>query len=366
MDLVFSHLRVEMLLSLLVAAFIARLAVPSIVRIAIAKQLVATPNGRTSHEGAVPYLGGISIFASLVISASLFVVDGFNREFQFILPGLLIIFFFGIKDDIANLSAKKKLFGQVLASLIVIVLADVRIFTFHGLFGIYDLPLYTSYAFSLVVFLGVINAFNLIDGIDGLASGLGIQISVLLGLWLAFLQKYDYAVFAFALTGGLIPFYFYNVFGKKYKLFMGDTGSLLIGFVFAVLAVKVLCCELPPMSKLYAEGLPVLVASTMVMPLTDTIRVFLIRIARGRSPFSADKNHFHHYLLQLGLNHRQASFIIVLLNTGLFLLAFTFRHWNDLRLGTMVFGTAFIITMLPGLILSVIKKRSAGRSLVEQ
>ncbi len=349
--LIFTYLNWDIFFSFLMAAFIAKIAISPIVRVARAKNLVAKPNGRTCHNGVVPHLGGIAIFASLIISTSLFVKDGFSNEFQFIIPATLIIFFNGLEDDIVSIKPRTKLFWQIVASLLVVILADVRISTFHGILGIGELPLVVSYLFTLLVFVALINAFNLIDGIDGLASGLGIQISLVFGFWLAFLQRYDYAVLAFALAGGLIPFYLSNVFGKKYKLFMGDTGSLLIGLVFSILSVKILCCELPTDSLLFANALPMLVVSVMIIPIADTIRVFAFRIARGRSPFHADNHHFHHYLLRLGMSHWQASTSIVLINTALFLLAFSLRHWGDIRLGFLIFGLAFAITSAPRVIL---------------
>ena len=206
------HLEWTILASIVLAAIISWLAIPAIVRISKSKNLVAKVTSRTSHEGKVPYLGGIAIFASLAICSSLFAKHGLTREFQFVLPALLIIFFIGLKDDIVDVNSITKFVGQIIASMIVIVLADVRITSFHGILGINDIGVFVSISLSLLVFLCVINAFNLIDGIDGLASGLGIQISMVFGFWLTFLQQHDYAILAFSLTGGLIPFYFYNVF----------------------------------------------------------------------------------------------------------------------------------------------------------
>ncbi len=365
-NLILEYLNWNMLFSLLIAAMISRIAIPPVVRVARAKKLVSVQNGRSSHLGTVPYLGGIPIFAALAISASLFVKDDLSQEFQYIFPAILIIFFIGLKDDIVNIRPLTKLYGQILASLLVIILADVRISTLHGILGIGELNLIVSYLFTLLVFVALINAFNLSDGIDGLASGLGIQISLIFGFWLAFLQHDDYAVLAFALVGGLIPFYLYNVFGKKYKLFMGDTGSLLIGLIFSILAVKVLGCELPTDSMLYASALPMLVVSVMIISIADTIRVFVFRISKGKSPFHADKNHFHHYLIALGINHWKASTIIIISNTALFLLAFSLRNIGDIKLGFLVFGLAFAITLTPRIILELRKKDSTRRGAPSQ
>ena len=341
------YFNMYMVLSLIVAALIARIAIPPVVRVARAKHLVARTNRRTAHEGSVPYMGGIAIFASMLISSSLFMIEGSSREFQYVIPAVMIIFFIGLKDDLANISPWTKFGGQILASSIVIIMADVRIYSLHGILGINDIHPLLSLALSLIVFLGIINAFNLIDGIDGLASGLGIQISFIFGVWLAFMKLDNYAVFAFALTGAMVPFYIYNVFGKKNKLFLGDTGSLLIGMVFSILAVKIISSHMPANSRLYFSATPMVVMSAMIIPIADMIRVFSFRIARRRSPFSPDKHHFHHYLLQMGMTHWQASTTICAINFLIFLLAFAFRNRGNLELGILVLTLGIGITALP-------------------
>jgi UDP-GlcNAc:undecaprenyl-phosphate/decaprenyl-phosphate GlcNAc-1-phosphate transferase len=337
------YLTWQMLLSLMMGALISYVAIPPIVRVAKAKQLVALPNGRTSHNGAVPALGGIAIFAGLLVGSSLFVMDGFPAEFQFFIPAFLIIFFIGLKDDIVHISPFARLAGQIIAAFLVVVLAGVKISTFHGLFGINELPEWLSYIFSIFVFVCIVNAYNLIDGIDGLASGMGIIHALIFGVWVYKLGYVDYGVLAFALLGGLIPFYIFNVFGKSYKLFMGDTGSTLIGMVFAILALRILCCEYIPVAELNFNALPAVVVAVMVIPIADTLRIFTIRIAMGKSPFAADRNHFHHYLLRLGMGHWQASTSIIGLNVIVIFAAIIMRDMPARWVLLITVGSVFLI-----------------------
>jgi len=234
-----------------------------------------------------------------------------------------------------------------MAALLVVVLADVRIGTFHGMFGLETLPYWFSILFSIFVFIALINCFNLLDGIDGLASGMGIVISLIFGFWLFKLGFLNFSILSFALTGALISFYRFNVFGKKYKLFMGDNGSLLLGFLFAILAIKVMCCELPHDDKLYMRSLPTVVMGVMIIPIIDTIRVFTLRILRGKSPFSADRTHLHHVFLQLGFSHLQASSTIIAVNLILFCLTLFMRNMNPMVSAIILFSLALIVSLIP-------------------
>ena len=338
---------VRMFLGLVTGLLVALVSIPPIVRVSHTKNLGARPNGRTSHNGQVPELGGIAIFAATVMGSVLFIdVTGFS-EFRYILAAILIIFFIGLKDDLVTLRWYKKLIAEIIAAFLVVVLGGIRIATFHGMMGIGTLPYWFSILFSIFVFIALINCFNLLDGIDGLASGMGIAISLIFGYWLYRLGYVNFAILALAMAGGLISFYRYNVFGKHNKLFMGDTGSLLLGFLFAVLSIKILCCELPADNELYMRSLPTVVMGAMIVPIIDTIRVFASRIVHGRSPFSADRTHLHHVFLTLGFTHVQASTIIILINVFLFGMALAMRDMHALTSAAILFSSAFIITMIP-------------------
>lgn len=340
-------IEIRIVLGLLTGLVISFIAIPPIVRVANEKKLMTLPNGRTSHKGPVPSFGGVAIFAAVVIGTSLFIdSSGFN-EFRYILAAIMIVFFIGLKDDLVDIGWIRKLIAEIIAALLVVVLADVRIGTFHGMFGIGTLPLWFSIVFSTFVFIALINCFNLLDGIDGLASGMGIVISLIFGFWLFSLGFLNFSILSFALAGGLMSFYRFNVFGGKNKLFMGDTGSLLLGFLFAVLAIKVMCCELPSGDELYMRSLPTVVMGVMIIPIIDTLRVFTLRMLRGKSPFSADRTHLHHVFLQLGFSHLQASSTIIAVNLILFCLTLFMRNMNPVVSTMILFSSALIVSLIP-------------------
>lgn len=338
---------IRMVLGLLTGLVVSFIAIPPIVRVANAKKLVAVPNGRTSHNGHVPSLGGVAIFAAVVMGTSIFIDGSGFEEFRYILAAMMIIYFIGMTDDLVNLGWIKKLVAEIMAALLAVLMADIRIGTFHGMFGLGTLPYWFSIAFSTFVFIALINCFNLLDGIDGLASGMGIVISMVFGFWLFWLGFPNFGILSFALAGGLISFYIFNVFGRDNKLFMGDTGSLLLGYLFAILAIKTLCCELPAGHKLFMTSLPTVVMGLMIMPIIDTLRVFTGRILRGSSPFSADKTHLHHVFLKLGFSHFQASTSIIALNLVLFCMALIMRNMEGSVSALILFSSALIISLIP-------------------
>jgi UDP-N-acetylmuramyl pentapeptide phosphotransferase/UDP-N-acetylglucosamine-1-phosphate transferase len=347
----------NMILGFVTALAVSWIMIPPVVTISRAKGLVALPNGRTSHSGAIPTLGGVAIFASLIIGAGPFMNNNYPGEFQFLIPALIILFFIGLQDDIVGINSRHKLIGQIIASLIVIIGADLRMTTLHGILGIQGIPYVVSIFISLIIFIGLINAFNLVDGIDGLASGLGIVISLVFGIWLSMLGKEHYAILAFALAGSLIAFYRFNVFSKTHKLFMGDTGSMLIGFMFSVMVIKILCCEVPANSFLHMKAFPVVAISLMIIPVSDTIRVMMLRILRGRFPFSADRTHCHHDLLRLGFSHWLASNIMILGNLALFALALSLKNLPAFLLGILMLGAGIFACSIPMLWLRLVLKR---------
>lgn len=206
---------------------------PVVIDIAKKYNFVVSPNKRTSHEGEVPNVGGINIFISFLLPVFLFTYS-YLSNIQFILMGLFIILIVGFIDDLITIRVFWKFFGEILAGFFLIVITDIRISSLHGFLGIHELPLVWSYMLSLFVFVVVVNAMNLIDGIDGLASGLGILYSLFFGIYFYLTNHNDLAITAFAMVGSLIVFFLYNVFSNQKKIFMGDSGSLLLGYIFNV------------------------------------------------------------------------------------------------------------------------------------
>lgn len=300
------------LLSLTIGFVIVTYAIPRIIYICHLKKLFDVPNERSAAKVITPNMGGVGIFIGFYISMIITLNNFDQQKITCLLLASLVMFLVGLKDDLINMSPRKKLFYQLLTAIYLIFMGGVRITNLHGLMGIYEIEIISSSLLSLVAIVGLINAYNLIDGIDGLAAGIGILISIVFGSLFIIAGHIEYAVIAFSMTGSLIGFFFYNVFGRTNKIFMGDTGSLTLGIVFSFLMIKFL--ELPE-SPLHIIGSPAVALSIMIVPLVDTIRVMVIRISQKRSPFSADMNHIHHQLLRItGGNHLHASLIMIVTN----------------------------------------------------
>jgi UDP-N-acetylmuramyl pentapeptide phosphotransferase/UDP-N-acetylglucosamine-1-phosphate transferase len=256
----------------------------------------------------------VAIFFGVVIAAALFYPEVLEKEFRYVLAALVILFFVGLKDDLLVLDPKKKFLAQLVIALIMILMADIRITTFHGFFNIHEIPYWVSVLLSIFFYVVIVNGFNLIDGIDGLASGVAILVSVVFGLFFIFAGGYDYVFYAAILTGSLVAFFRFNVFSSKNKIFLGDTGSLIIGFLIAMITISFLEFENINVVSRSDRSVPVIAFGILIVPLFDTLRVFVIRIFRGQSPFQADRRHIHHRLLDLGFKHIQATLIIIAAN----------------------------------------------------
>ncbi len=287
------------LLSFLSATVVTLIIIPPLNQYIQKKGLFDQPGMRKEHTSPIPTMGGIAIFAGMIIALFLwfpFESSVIQVSFFFSITALLLL---GMMDDLRDLSAKYKLAIQLaLASLMAV--AGIRITSFEGFLGVYELPLATQYTITILAITGITNAFNLIDGIDGLAGGLGFMSLVSLGMFLTLSGDVKTALIAFALAGGLFAFLYFNL--NPARIFMGDTGSLLVGFVIAVLCIRLMQVNVinPPLSPI---GSPVFVLSIVLLPVFDTARVFSLRIWKGLSPFVADKSHIHHLLTNRGFSH---------------------------------------------------------------
>ncbi len=303
-------------LGFLMAFYITGKAIPSIVTVADLKGLCDTPNHRTSHSSAIPTLGGIAIFVGFLVSTAIFAGHTFHADLGYIIAGLLIIFIIGVKDDILILDPKKKLIAQVMVALLFALFADLKISNLHGLFGINEIPYVIAIGLTVFVFIVVDNGFNLIDGIDGLSSGVGALTSLTMGFLLWKSGDTPYMIMSFSFTGALIAFFRFNVFSKMNKIFLGDTGSLIIGMVLSILTVKFLqdCALLNNGEHVFMQSAPAVVIGILIIPLFDTLRIFYIRMRQGKSPFTPDRQHIHHRLLQLKFTHLQSTLILLGVN----------------------------------------------------
>lgn len=302
----------DVLLSLAISFTITFLAIPVIVTVAERKKLFDIPDERKVHQTPIPSLGGLGIFAGFIIACLLAVQFQTSSEFQYFLAASIVIFFLGIKDDILVISPIKKFIGQVMAAFLVIYKGGIQIKSMHGFLGIYELPEMFSLLLTYFTVIVIINSFNLIDGIDGLAGSLGLMTTIVFGVYFLQVNMVAYSVLSFSLAGSLIAFLIFNF--QPAKIFMGDTGSMLIGLIASVLVVKFINVADEASASFPITASPAIGFSVLMVPLLDTLRVFGIRIIHRRSPFSPDRNHVHHLLLDKGLSHRNITLILVSTN----------------------------------------------------
>ena len=331
-------------------------AVPIIVRIDRSLQLFDKPNDRSSAKIPVPTLGGIAIFFSFTF-VSIIAMMGYNMpELIFILAATMLIFFVGLKDDLVDLSPNKKLIIEIIAACIIIVPGHIRFTNLHGLLGITEIGLIPGFLITLFVIIVIINAFNLTDGIDGLAGSLSILISLILGGWFLLSNHYSYAILSFSLAGAVAGFLYFNLYGTGNKIFMGDTGSLVLGTVVSILVIRFNEFNIDQTQQYAVGSVPAISFGLLAYPLIDTIRVMIIRILQHKSPFSADRNHLHHGLLTLGLSHKKSTFIILFTNILFVLVLFALHEIGILRLAIYIFLSSSILFMIPALLIRKMNK----------
>ena len=313
----------DVLLSLTISFTITFLAIPVIINVADMKKLFDVPDARKIHQVAITPLGGIGIFAGFVFGCLLTINFKYSSEFQYFIAATMVIFFLGLKDDILVLTPIKKFIGQVLAAFLIIYYGRIQIRSMHGFFGIHELPEMFSLLISYFSVIVIINSFNLIDGVDGLAGTLGLMSSALFGIYFLNAGMEPYYVLAFSLCGSLIAFLIFNF--QPAKIFMGDTGSLLVGVVNAILVLKFIDPGEGPQSVNPIISSPAIGFTILMMPLLDTLRVFAIRIFKRRSPFSPDRNHIHHLLMDRGLSHRTITLLLVAINASMVVFVYMAR-----------------------------------------
>ena len=316
-----------LLVALVVSVTIAMLVLPNILLISHKKKLFDMPDKRKVHHAPVPRLGGLSFFPVMLITMGglvlIYHLMGLSSgsmhgevpyEFLALLVGSMMLFLVGLADDLIGVGYKKKFLVQIVAASL-LVASGVWIKSLDGLFGIYQLSPWVGMPFTVLIVVYVTNAINLIDGIDGLASGLcAISLVALAGLHI-WLHLFSFALLCIAALGVIIPFWFYNVFGNALrgrKLFMGDSGSLSLGYIISFLMIHLSTVDVHP--RAVSDYNMVLAFTTMLVPLLDVVRVVGHRLRNKKNPFLPDKNHIHHKLLRCGLKVRQVMVSICLLS----------------------------------------------------
>ena len=308
-------------------------------KLAIKVNLVDNPNARKVHKTPIPVIGGVvvllSSFAALMLSPE-FRTN--YMDYFFLITGAAILLLVGVVDDKVQVRSIIKLIIQIALAFFVFD-SGVRIESMYGVFGIYELPVTVQYLLTIVIIVGVINAFNLMDGIDGLAAGLGVVGLSAFAIVANLTSNNLLAILYLSLVGGLLGFLRYNL-AKKNKIFMGDAGSTVIGFIMIVSGIMLIQS---------AEGTPNItmtmevVIGVLSLPVADSLRVYRRRIKSGYSPFRADKTHFHHMVLYLGINHKLASLLIVFISLGIAISAILFGTLFNLTLAILAILILFVI-----------------------
>lgn len=294
----------------LTAFVVAMVSIPPVIMLVNKYRLHDIPGERKEHSTPTPTLGGIAIMAGTVISLGFWFPFSVSPEILTSFLAIAILFAMGITDDLKDLPAKYKFIVEIALALLV-ALSGIRITTFGGLFGLNELSISAQYTFTILAIVGITNAFNLIDGIDGLAGGLSFMSLVTLGIFLTISGDKSFALIAFALAGSVLAFLYFNM--NPAKIFMGDTGSLVLGFVIAILCTRIIQINSMTVQPLLKTA-PLFALGMVLIPVFDTIRVFSFRIWKGQSPFNADRTHIHHLLTNAGFSHGLTSKIICVIH----------------------------------------------------
>jgi UDP-N-acetylmuramyl pentapeptide phosphotransferase/UDP-N-acetylglucosamine-1-phosphate transferase len=319
--------------------------IPKIIRVVKERHLEDKPGFHKIHKADVPTLGGIGIFGGFIFGF-LIGVNGYLPGLSYFTAAAVFLLFVGIKDDLVYLNPQKKFWAELGAAILVAVFTNIHITNFHGFLGITDISAINSYIVTLIVMVVIINAVNLIDGIDGLAAMVGIIASIVFGTFFFLSGDYGYTVMAAALLGALIGFLRYNMSEVPRKIFMGDSGSLVIGFTLAVFAIH--------FNELVANGKPVLqldsapsvAIAILIVPLYDTLRVTVLRIRAKKSIFVGDKRHIHHLMLRAGFSHRGATGVIAAVNLLLIAIAFLLDSLGIMLLALVLLALCLICTAI--------------------
>jgi len=329
---------------------------PKVLKVVNERHLHDKPGRHKIHTREIPTLGGSGIFDEIIFGF-LMGVNGYMHYVSYFTAGALLLFFVGVKDDLVYINPWKKLGAEVGTALIIALFTDIHFTSLHGFLGIISLPGWAYYIITVVIIVLIINAMNLIDGIDGLAASIGIISSVFFGIWFFLSGDYGYTILAAALLGALVVFLFYNITDGPKKIFMGDTGSLVIGFTLAVMAIRFNELAAAGKSFIKLESAPSVSIAVLIVPLYDTLRVIILRARNHQSFFVAYNRHIHHLMLRAGFSHRKATLLISVFNILIIIVALLLDWLGILWLGLVLLLLCGFATFI--LALAVKRKESA-------
>lgn len=322
------------------ALIITLIIIPRWINLCAKYHLFEKPDARKHHLQVIPSMGGVAIFGATVIGFLLFGVCDAAPEVRYVIASATILFFTGFFDDLMNANATKKLLIQFVAAAAVVIAGGLRIESLNGIAGLETLPGIIQYVLPIFLMVFITNAFNFIDGVDGLATTIGLIILSVFGMIFFLKQDWVYATLCFSLIGALTAFLIYNF--DPAKIFMGDTGSLVTGFLISVFTVKIIAA-FPAAASADVVNSPALLIATMFILIYDLLRVLFIRAIKRTSPFAADRNHLHHMVLRQNFGHRGTTVILAAFNLLFIGLAFFFNHIGGAMFLILCFCIAVIL-----------------------
>lgn len=333
-----------LLLAFAGSMFITWYSLPKIVKIARFRKLTDKPGVHKIHGKEIPALGGVAIFAGFTFGL-LLTGNMFMDSMPFVIASVILLFLIGLKDDLVTTTPWKKIVVQVTVALILILFTDLRFTNLHGFLRISTIPAWFSIPLTIFLIVIIINSFNIIDGIDGLAASVGIIASTTFGTWFWLSNDKGFAIASAALAGSLIVFLRFNLSGGKLKVFMGDSGSLVIGFLLTIMAIRFNEINAGPSPFIKLNSSPSISIAILVVPLFDSLRVITIRLIHGQHPMKADNRHIHHLLLRAGYTHAQSTILIVLANIFIIAVSFILRDLGIFRLGFVILVLSILFTV---------------------
>lgn len=327
-------------------AFIATLWIhPKVLKIAIMKNLVDNPDARKLQRRPTPVMGGLAVFFGLLLgmcSSQLI-----ESSYMFIyLAVMSIMLYIGTIDDILDLSPKLRFLIEIAVIIILMKVTGHSINNFFGLWGLQDIPIWCAAPLTIVAAVGIINAINLIDGVNGLSTGFCIMACSLFAILFVLSDNTTMAIIAMSAAGAIIPFFLHNVFGSNTRMFIGDGGALVMGVIMSIFIINILCSD--SLSANLTEkniGLIPFCLAVLSVPVFDTLRVMTMRMIRGTSPFNPDKTHLHHLFIDLGFSHVGTTLSILSLNTLVvlsWLISFLMGASVDIQLYVVLFFSILI------------------------
>ena len=342
----------------LIALVLVIISIPSIIHVANNRYLFDDfDTDRKVHKEGIARLGGVAIFCSFMITNLLIPELSDFEGAKVLLAACMILFVVGLKDDMSGVNPSTKFGMQLVVALMMVFLADVRLTSLYGVFNIHDLPYSFSVALSVLVIMFLTNAFNLIDGIDGLAGTTGLVVNTTFGIFFIRMGETGLACIALSLAGACVGFLKYNL--TPARIFMGDTGSLLLGFVSVVLGIQfVELNKVGEVDIIAYSSAPAIAVAVLIGPIFDAIRVFILRIIKKESPFAGDRNHVHHRLLYVGMSHLQATAILLTFNLMMIGTALLLKGIGNF----ILIGILFLICMIFNLCLTFFVRSKERRA----